>query len=269
MAEKCFLNSYRVLILDLEEEKMWSKTRKCRTVAAVLAVFFMLSAAGGIAACRNLAGAERTGETERTEKGRAGYVILPEYTGRPFSAVKPQTVDEAYMDGLMSEMLAMYNEIRGTSYEAWTDEQVSYTTQGRYKSEADWRAYLQEKYTRVEQEKARDATAQLILLEIASEAELTESGRQSMEEEHALESRKLWYVTEAIAAAEGLEPGENEIKAAREEHMSGVLEMGYREEDSYYREELEHWEKEEESFRQTLRTEAVKEFLYENNVIRQ
>ena len=60
MAEKCFLNSYRVLILDLEEEKMWSKTRKCRTVAAVLAVFFMLSAAGGIAACRNLAGAERT-----------------------------------------------------------------------------------------------------------------------------------------------------------------------------------------------------------------
>ena len=73
------------------------------------------------------------------------YVSVPAYTGRTFSAVEPQKVDARYMDNLMSRMLETYNQIRGTDYQAWTDDQVSYTTQGEYSTEAEWREYLREK----------------------------------------------------------------------------------------------------------------------------
>ena len=43
--------------------------------------------------------------------------------------------------------------------------------------------------------------------------------------------------------------------------------MGYTEDDDYYREELEHWENEEDDYRLFLMAEAVKDFLYEHNHI--
>lgn len=234
----------------------------------------------------------------------AKYVAVPNYTGRNFTGIKSQAVDEAYMDNLMSEMLTAYNEIRGTGYDVWTDEQVKYTTQGMYMKEADWRAYLQEKYAEIEKQYAKDDTARMILSEIVSESELlgyneldyadmeasvigqliygngfaseeemvkglelSEEEYQNMVEEYTLQSLKIDYVTEAIAEAEDLQPSEAELEAAKKEHMEGVLEMGYTEDDDYYKEELEHWENEEDDYRLFLMAEAVKDFLYENNHI--
>lgn len=233
------------------------------------------------------------------------YVSVPSYTGRVISAVELQPVDDDYMDSLMSRMLETYNEVRGTDYESWTDEQVAYTTQGRYTSEAEWRDYLQTKYRDVEQEQAREDTAQLILSEIVSETKLTgydaedfaaareaaasqliygngytnkeelleglklsEKDYDAMADEYAKESLKYDYVISAIAEAEGLEPAEDEMKQAEEEYMAGVLEMGYSKTDDYYRKELEHWKEEEEGYRLSLMSENVREFLYENNDIK-
>ena len=233
------------------------------------------------------------------------YVSIPSYTGRVISAVEPQPVDDDYMDSLMSRMLETYNEVRGTGYESWTDEQVAYTTQGRYASEAEWRDYLQEKYSEAEQEQAKEDTAQLILSEIVSETELTgydaedfaaareaapsqliygngftskeelleglklsEKDYDAMADEYAKEFLKYDYVISAIAETEGLEPAEDEMRQAEEEHMAGVLEMGYSKTDDYYQEELEHWKEEEEGYRLSLMSENVRDFLYENSDIK-
>ncbi len=232
------------------------------------------------------------------------YVAVPQYTERHFTGREPQSVDEAYMDSLMSEMLTAYNEIKGTQYDSWTDEQVACTTQGLYTTEEDWRQYLQGKYTEIEKQYAKDETAQRILSEIVSETELlgyNEIDYANMEEtvigqfiygngftseeelleglelsqqdyrnmvyEYTLQSLKMDYVTEAIAKAEGLLPSETELEDAKKEHMDEVLKLGYTAADEYYREELKHWEEEEEAYRQTLTAEAVRNFLYENNHI--
>ena len=86
-----------------------------------------------------------------------------------------------------------------------------------------------------------------------------------MVDEYANESLKYAYVISAIAEAEGLEPTEDEMAQAEEEHMAGVLEMGYTEADAYYQEELEHWKEEEERYRLSLMSKNVRDFLYENN----
>ena len=234
------------------------------------------------------------------------YVEIVSYTDGKYSAIQPRTVDEIYMDNLMQELLAMYNEIRGTEYESWTDEQVSYTTQGRYTTEEDWRGYLQEKYTEIEKEQAKSDTAQMILAEIAGKSKLLKysdedyrHNREAVEEQliygngfenkedmleglglseeefettadaRTLEILKFTYVTEAIAEKEGLKPSEKELSAAKEEHMSGVLEMGYKPEDNYYQEELKHWEEEGEiTYQDMLTAEKVRTFLYEHNEVK-
>ena len=276
---------------------MKCRKKKLWMVMGAAAVF---AAIGGSFVYRSRAEPEAKAPVLVTE-----YVSLPSYTGRVISAVQPQPVDDAYMDSLMSRMLETYNEVRGTNYESWTDEQVAYTTQGRYTSEAEWRDYLQTKYRDVEQEQAREDTAQLILSEIVSETKLTgydaedfavareaaasqliygngytnkeelleglklsQKDYDAMADEYAKESLKYDYVISAIAEAEGLEPAEDEMMQAEEEHMAGVLEMGYSKTDDYYQEELEHWKEEEEGYRLSLMSENVREFLYENNDIK-
>ena len=275
---------------------------KCREkrLWIVIGAVAVLSVIGGSFVYRSRAEPEAKAPVLVTE-----YVSVPFYTGRVISPVEPQPVDEDYMDSLMSRMLETYNEVRGTDYESWTDEQVAYTTQGRYTSEAEWRDYLQTKYRDMEQEQAREDTAQLILSEIVSETKLTgydaedfavareaaasqliygngytnkeelleglklsEKDYDAMADEYAKESLKYDYVISAIAEVEGLEPAENEMMQAEEEHMAGVLEMGYSKADDYYQEELEHWKEEEEGSRLSLMSETVREFLYENNDIK-
>ena len=46
------------------------------------------------------------------------HVKVASYTGGKYRAVSPRTADSVYMDNLMQELLAMYNEIRGTEYGA-------------------------------------------------------------------------------------------------------------------------------------------------------
>lgn len=232
------------------------------------------------------------------------YVEVPAYTGRAVEALQAQIVDDNYMDTLMSDMLSMYNQIRGTDYTAWEDEQVSYTTQGKYASEAEWRAYLQVRYKEIEEQYAEDDMAQLLLTEIVSDSRLLEyeeedyiaaeeavKGQliygngflsedallegmgwsakeyQSMVKEYTLQTLKINYVMEAIATAEGLEPTEAEMEADQAEHMAGVIEMGYTEEDEYYKAELQHWEEEKASYRLSLIREKLLDFLYQNNKI--
>ena len=275
---------------------------KCRKkkVWMVIGAVAVRSVIGGSLVYRSRAEPEAKAPVLATE-----YVSIPSYTGRVISAVEPQPVDNTYMDSLMSRMLETYNEVRGTDYESWTDEQVAYTTQGRYASEKEWRDYLKEKYRKVEQEQAKEDTAQLILSEIVSETELTgydaedfaavreaaacqliygngytskeelleglklsEKDYDAMADEYAKEALKYDYVISAIAEAEGLEPAEDEMMQAEEEHMAGVLEMGYSKTDDYYQEELEQWKEEEEGYRLSLMSENVGEFLYENNDIK-
>ena len=275
------------------------KCRKKKLWMVIGAVAVLAASGSGIIACRSRAKPEMKSPVLVTE-----YVSIPSYTGRVISAVQPQPVDEDYMDSLMSRMLETYNEVRGTDYESWTEDQVMYTTQGRYASEAEWRGYLQAKYRDVEQEQAKEDTAQLILSEILSETELTgydaedfaaareaaasqliygngfaskeelledlklsEKDYDAMADEYAKEALKYDYVISAIAEAEGLEPAEDEMRQAEEEHMAGVLEMGYSKTDDYYQEELGHWKGEEERYRLSLMSENVREFLYENNDI--
>ena len=144
------------------------KCRKKKLWMVIGAVAVLAASGSGIIACRSRAEPETKFPVLVTE-----YVSIPSYTGRVISAVEPQPVDEDYMDSLMSRMLETYNEVRGTDYASWTDEQVAYTTQGRYASEKEWRNYLQAKYRDVEQEQAKEDTAQLILSEVVSETELT------------------------------------------------------------------------------------------------
>ena len=275
---------------------------KCRKkkLWMVIGAVAVLSVIGGSFVYQSRAEPEAKAPVLVTE-----YVSIPSYTGRVISAVQPQPVDENYMDSLMSRMLETYNEVRGTDYESWTDDQVAYTTQGRYASEAEWRAYLKEKYKNIERDQAKEDAAQLILSEIVSETELTgydvedfaaareaaasqliygngftskeellaglklsEKDYDAMADEYAKEALKYDYVISAIAEAEGLEPAEDEMKQAEEEHMAGVLEMGYTRTSDYYQEELEHWKKDEDGYRLSLMLENVREFLYENNDIK-
>ena len=275
---------------------------KCREkrLWIVIGAVAVLSVIGGSFVYRSRAEPEAKAPVLVTE-----YVSVPFYTGRVISPVEPQPVDEDYMDSLMSRMLETYNEVRGTDYESWTDDQVAYTTQGRYASEAEWRAYLKEKYKNIERDQAKEDAAQLILSEIVSETELTgydvedfaaareaaasqliygngftskeelleglklsEKDYDAMADEYAKEALKYDYVISAIAEAEGLEPAEDEMKQAEEEHMAGVLEMGYTRTSDYYQEELEHWKKDEDGYRLSLMLENVREFLYENNDIK-
>ncbi len=275
---------------------------KCRKkkLWMVIGAVAVLSVIGGSFVYQSRAEPEAKAPVLVTE-----YVSIPSYTGRVISAVQPQPVDEDYMDSLMSRMLETYNEVRGTDYESWTDDQVAYTTQGRYASEAEWRAYLKEKYKNIERDQAKEDAAQLILSEIVSETELTgydvedfaaareaaasqliygngftskeelleglklsEKDYDAMADEYAKEALKYDYVISAIAEAEGLEPAEDEMKQAEEEHMAGVLEMGYTRTSDYYQEELEHWKKDEDGYRLSLMLENVREFLYENNDIK-
>lgn len=274
----------------MQKEKIWM-------ITGALAVLVVI---GGSFVCQIRAEPEKNSPVLITK-----YVSVPAYTGRTFSLVRPESVDDDYMDSLMSRMLETYNEVRGTDYESWTDEQVAYTTQGRYASETEWREYLKEKYRDVEREQAKKDTEQLILSEIVSEAELkgydeedfatardtvagqlvygngftskeelleglelSEKEYDDMVNEYAKESLKYDYVTSAIAEAEGLEPTEDEMTQAEEEHMAGVLEMGYTETDAYYQEELEHWKEEKEEYSLFLMSENVRDFLYENNDIK-
>ena len=275
---------------------------KCRKkkLWMVIGAVAVLSVIGGSFVYQSRAEPEAKAPVLVTE-----YVSIPSYTGRVISAVQPQPVDEDYMDSLMCRMLETYNEVRGTDYESWTDDQVAYTTQGRYASEAEWRAYLKEKYKNIERDQAKEDAAQLILSEIVSETELTgydvedfaaareaaasqliygngftskeelleglklsEKDYDAMADEYAKEALKYDYVISAIAEAEGLEPAEDEMKQAEEEHMAGVLEMGYTRTSDYYQEELEHWKKDEDGYRLSLMLENVREFLYENNDIK-
>ena len=275
---------------------------KCRKkkLWMVIGAVAVLSVIGGSFVYQSRAEPEAKAPVLVTE-----YVSIPSYTGRVISAVQPQPVDEDYMDSLMSRMLETYNEVRGTDYESWTDDQVAYTTQGRYASEAEWRAYLKEKYKNIERDQAKEDAAQLILSEIVSETELTgydvedfaaareaaasqliygngftskeelleglklsEKDYDAMADEYAKEALKYDYVISAIAETEGLEPAEDEMKQAEEEHMAGVLEMGYTRTSDYYQEELEHWKKDEDGYRLSLMLENVREFLYENNDIK-
>ena len=275
---------------------------KCRKkkLWMVIGAVAVLSVIGGSFVYQSRAEPEAKAPVLVTE-----YVSIPSYTGRVISAVQPQPVDEDYMDSLMSRMLETYNEVRGTDYESWTDDQVAYTTQGRYASEAEWRAYLKEKYKNIERDQAKEDAAQLILSEIVSETEMTgydvedfaaareaaasqliygngftskeelleglklsEKDYDAMADEYAKEALKYDYVISAIAEAEGLEPAEDEMKQAEEEHMAGVLEMGYTRTSDYYQEELEHWKKDEDGYRLSLMLENVREFLYENNDIK-
>ena len=245
---------------------------KCRKkkLWMVIGAVAVLSVIGGSFVYQSRAEPEAKAPVLVTE-----YVSIPSYTGRVISAVQPQPVDEDYMDSLMSRMLETYNEVRGTDYESWTDDQVAYTTQGRYAAEAEWRAYLKEKYKNIERDQAKEDAAQLILSEIVSETELTgydvedfaaareaaasqliygngftskeelleglklsEKDYDAMADEYAKEALKYDYVISAIAEAEGLEPAEDEMKQAEEEHMAGVLEMGYTRTSDYYQEEL-------------------------------
>lgn len=233
------------------------------------------------------------------------YVKIPAYTGETYTAVQPDIVDEAYMDSLMAELLNMYNEIMETNYSAWTADQVAYTTQGQFNTEEEWRAYLQKKYTLIENQHAKDDTAQMILSKIIAgselinyekndyeemesdvidqlvhgngfsnkedfldELEISDREFQKMVKKYTLESLKIDYVTEAIAVKEGLKPTEEDIAAAREEHMASVLEMGYTQDDDYYKEELAHWKEEgEEEYCNAKTAEAVRNFLYTHNNI--
>ena len=104
--------------------------------------------------------------------------------------------------------------------------------------------------------------------ELLEGLELSEKEYDDMVNEYAKESLKYDYVTSAIAEAEGLEPTEDEMTQAEEEHMAGVLEMGYTETDAYYQEELEHWKEEKEEYSLFLMSENVRDFLYENNDIK-
>lgn len=277
------------------EEKKEASSSETKIIMGIIAIV----AAAVFLACAAVCGC---GETE--EK-RMSVRVAP-YTDGRYKAVLPRAADKVYMDELMRELLAMYNEIRGTEYEVWTDEQVFYTTQGLYKTEEEWRGYLQKKYTEIEKEQAKRDTAQAILSEIAGKSKLlnyTEEDYQSKreaaekqilyengfkdradmlkslnlsEEEfeaeaeaRAFEMLKLDYVTEAIAEKEGLKPSEEELAAAREEHMSGVLEMGYTPEDGYYQEELKRWHEEEaEVYKNSLTAEKVRNFLYEHNEVK-
>ena len=275
---------------------------KCRKkkLWMVIGAVAVLSVIGGSFVYQSRAEPEAKAPVLVTE-----YVSVSFYTGRVISPVEPQPVDEDYMDSLMSRMLETYNEVRGTDYESWTDDQVAYTTQGRYASEAEWCAYLKEKYKNIERDQAKEDAAQLILSEIVSETELTgydvedfaaareaaasqliygngftskeelleglklsEKDYDAMADEYAKEALKYDYVISAIAEAEGLEPAEDEMKQAEEEHMAGVLEMGYTRTSDYYQEELEHWKKDEDGYRLSLMLENVREFLYENNDIK-
>lgn len=216
-------------------------------------------------------------EPERSSTVTTEYVIVPSYTGQTFSALGPQDVDDIYMDDLMSRMLEVYNEIRETNYPVWTDEQVAYTTQGKYTTVSQWRDYLQKKYIEIEKQNARNDTAQMILAQIVSESALLgydqedyETAKQEVEQqiilgngfsekeellqaqqwseeeyqdkiqETALELLKQTYVIQAIAEAEGLEPTEAEITD----------------------------EKEKEEWFRTEMVNRVKDFLYNNNSIK-
>ncbi len=221
-------------------------------------------------------------EPKRPSTMTTEYVIVPSYTGQIFSAVEPQDVDDIYMDDLMSRMLEVYNEIRETNYPVWTDEQVAYTTQGKYTTASEWRDYLQKKYIEIEKQNARNDTAQMILAQIVSESTLLgydqedyETAKKEVEQqiifgngfsekeellhtqqwseeeyqnniqETAMELLKQTYVIRAIAEAEELEPTEEEAAEAG----------------------IEDGKEREEWFR-TEMMNRVKDFLYNNNSIK-
>ena len=221
-------------------------------------------------------------EPKRLSTMNTEYVVVPSYTGQIFSAVEPQDVDDIYMDDLMSRMLEVYNEIRETNYPVWTDEQVAYTTKGKYTTASEWRDYLQKKYIEIEKQNARNDTAQMILAQIVSESTLlgydqedyekakkqveqqiifgngfsekeeflqaqqwSEEEYQDKIQETALELLKQMYVIQAIAEAEGLEP--TEAEAAEAEIAD---------------------EKDREEWFRTERVSRVKDFLYNNNSIK-
>lgn len=208
------------------------------------------------------------------------------------------------MEDLKQRSLELYNQIKGTSYEDWTDELVETTTDGRFRTEEAWTAYMQEGYQKVEKEAAFQETAWKVFEQILSETKLLQyekedytfaekklieqcvygNGYFSLEEyledcgiteeelkkelrEDVLESLKSQYAIEAIAQAEGLIPTAEEMEGYKEEHMEGVVEMGYRKSDPYYQEELEHYEKEEPWYRLNLMTENVLDFLYQNSIV--
>lgn len=249
-----------------------------KIIGTVIRIVLLLAAAGGcVIAYRSRAEPEM--ETVITTE----YVSVPAYTGRTFSAVEPQKVDARYMDNLMSRMLETYNQIRGTDYQSWTNDQVSYTTQYEYTTEAEWRDYLCDKYTEIERQRAKVDTGQMILKEISSDAillqsdendyaaaeeevtkqlilgngfsskeellqelEWSENEYQNKVEKTVLENLKFDYVTQAIAEAEGLEPSETELMEVEKEYGS---------------EEMEEW-------RKAATAEKVREFLYDNNDIK-
>lgn len=161
---------------EVEDKNTMRCSRKKRKFVIGAVIVAVLAAIGVTSVYQSRAEPEKSRPVLITE-----YVSIPAYTGRTFSAVQARSVDDDYMDSLMSRMLATYNKVRGTDYEAWTDEQVAYTTQGQYTSEKEWRAYLKEKYRKVEQQQAKEDTALFILSEIVSESRLTGYAEEDLE----------------------------------------------------------------------------------------
>ena len=246
-----------------------------KTVRIVFGIVIVLAIAGGCMIVYK-------SRAEPKSVAVSEYVETASYTGRDCQAVKPRQVDEQYIDSLMSRMLEVYNEIRETDYQNWTDEEVAYTTQGKYTTAASWKEYLQEKYTEIERQNSRRDTGQMLLAEIASDSRLlgydpddyreaeeyaekqlifgngfsdkedllqelkwSENEYQDRVEETAENILKLRYVVQAIAETEDLTPSEAELAEAEKE----------------YGEEIESW-------KEMITLDRVRKFLYENNRIK-
>ncbi|MCI8597923.1 MAG: hypothetical protein HFJ10_05715 [Lachnospiraceae bacterium] len=269
---------------------------KRRKIMLALALTFIGIAAVGMATKNQTLSSKAVLTTE--------HVAVPDYTGRKVQAVAAQEVDGTYMNDLKQRSLELFNSIKGTAYREWTDELVKETTNGRFQTEQAWTAYMQEGYQKVEKDRASRETAQKVLEEILLDTRLIQYGKEDYTEaekgimeqtiygsgylsekdylddcgitnqelkenlkEDVLKSLKCQYVIEAIAEKEKLVPAEAEMEKYRQEHMQGLTEMGYGEDDIYYQEELQHYMEEEPQYRRNVMTEHVLDFLYENSAI--
>ena len=103
---------------------------------------------------------------------------------------------------------------------------MAYTTQGRYASEAEWRAYLKEKYKNIERDQAKEDAAQLILSEIVSETELTGYDVEDFAAAREAAASQLIYgngFTSKEELLEGLKLSEKDYDAMADEYAKEAL----------------------------------------------
>lgn len=226
-------------------------------------------------------------------------VKVAEYKGIEVKKEDPITVDEEYLQGKFQNVVDFYNTYTGSEYESADDETVAAVTGGTYSTYEEWVDSVRDGYAEGEAEDAVTNMAQAVFSEVFSNSELlgytqeeydkekaaveegflSYSGAGSIEEYQEMEELtpeeyaevldttvlyflKYRYVLDAIGAAEGIAPTEEEIL---DEYIYGHLENDLLEEGSEeWNEEYELLMESYDDFYYSELFSRVLDFLYEN-----